>query len=254
LILCKRRKELDDEEMQRKSTTKDEIESIENVLKIDVIENPKSKGQMDKYLMIVKHIVSEEVPIEDDSGKEESDEVEIKAIRRIGEYKKVEKKEEPAPWWKKNMTDEEVKQKRQDIKQRTVFGKNVPPPKKEEDEEYSYYSSSDEDDDKRSSEGDFSPPKPGEKVNATKDLGAPKSSQTTGVKITPARRLLEVSRPGSDRKSDRPRIPVKKDDLVKKRAIHPIRVSEETKEIYPIPGSEAFAWMHFREIPETIEN
>ena len=62
-------------------------------------------------------------------------------------------------------------------------------------------SHSDEDDDKRSSEGDFSPPKPGEEVNATKDLEPPKSSLTTGVKITPARRPLEVSKPGSDKKS-----------------------------------------------------
>ena len=41
---------------------------------------------------------------------------------------------------------------------------------------------------------------------------------------------------------------------LKKKMIHPIPASEETKEIYPIPGSEGFRWMRFREIPETIED
>ena len=155
------------------------------------------------------------------------------------------------------MSPEETKRKIVELKRKPEFGRNVLPPKKEEDEGYSYKSYSDEEGDKRSSEGRFSPPTPGDKVNTTKDLGAPRSSLTSGVKITPARRQLEASRPGSDKKSstsDRRNIPVKKDDLVKKKLIHPLPGSEEKKEIYPIPGSEGFAWVYFHNVPETIED
>ena len=99
-------------------------------------------------------------------------------------------------------------------------------------------------------------------MDTTKDVEAPKSSLTTGVRITPVKKPLEIAKPGSDKRSTisySQRIPVKRDELAKKEVIKDnLKVThqrqEEPREIYRIPGSEAFRWMHFREIPRTKED
>jgi hypothetical protein len=75
---------------------------------------------MDKYLLIVNCIISEEQD-DEEHGQVEKNEATIKALRRRGQYgpiePKVGRKEEPAPatWWRKNMTEEEMKKKRQKL-------------------------------------------------------------------------------------------------------------------------------------------
>ena len=93
---------------------------------------------------------------------------------------------------------QEVQRRLEEAKKNTGFGRNVLPPPKVESESSSYYSSDDEK--KPGSDGSFSPPKPGGEITAPK-------------------RVLEVSRPGRDKRTsttDRRVIPmIKPQNLVK---------------------------------------
>ena len=92
-------------------------------------------------------------------------------------------------------------------------------------------------------EKEFVPPTQGQKVNTSKDSRMSTSSIDSGVKITPARKPIEISKPKSDQ--TRTQIPVKKEHL---------KATQQRSERHEVTAQKDFRWMHFRDIPITYED
>ena len=146
ILLRRRRKEIEQEYIQSQ-LNKDSKNEGKNTLDFKVTENPNSKNEMDRFLLIVSYIVEEEDQTKQEISQHEEEVLlpEIKAFKghyralpRKGERNRSEpsvrdsSQSEPMPWWHESMSKEEIVKRLQDIKDQKDnprFGRNVLPTK-----------------------------------------------------------------------------------------------------------------------------